>query len=58
MKKYTYHYFIFTNNCCYGWMKLNEYRTKAAAREAYYNYYMHKYGACDIVKKRVYITEN
>lgn len=57
MKKYTYRYFIYTNNLCYGYMQLCAYDTKRQAESAYYNHYLNKYGACDIVKKRVYNTE-
>jgi hypothetical protein len=56
--KYKYKWLIYTNNLCYGYMKLNEYSTKSDAENAYYNFYMNKYGACDIVKKRVYYRED
>lgn len=55
--KYKYKWFVYTNNLCYGYMKLNAYNTKSDAENAYYHFYMNKYGACDIVKKRVYYWE-
>lgn len=53
--KYVYRYFIYTNNLCNGYTKASDaYRTRKQAENAYYNYYIHKCGACDIVRKRVY----
>lgn len=54
--KYVYRYFVYTNNLRNGYAKVSDaYRTREQAENAYYNCYINKYGACDIVRQRVYM---
>jgi hypothetical protein len=53
--KYKYKYAIYTNNLCWGKMKIAEYDNMTTAELMKNNYYINKYGCCDIVKKRYYL---
>ena len=55
MKKYKYKYCLYTNNLCAGYSFIAAYDTLKQAEFAYYNFYINKYGCCDITKKRFYI---
>lgn len=54
MKKYIYNYYIYTNNLNYGYMQISRWPNLASARMVFWQTQA-QYGACDIVKKRVYL---
>lgn len=52
--RYIYNYYIYTNNLKWGRVEVSRWPTLASARSVFWQSVAY-YGACDIVKKRVYL---